>query len=167
VAALVISRDDSLRVSGEEALVRELSARGMEGVATYRIAPKEELQSAERGKPWFERANIEGVVALRPVSIDSRSRYTPPVWIGPTYSTFWGYYGYGWSQVYIPISGGRDTVVVVENTIYSVPRDALVWAAVSETTNPKDLQKYIADLVKASVNEMQKQGLARQAAKTP
>ena len=167
VAALVITQDDSLRVSGEEALVRELDARGMKGVATYRIAPKEELQSAERAKPWFERGEIEGVVAVRPVSIDSRTRYTPPIWTDPMYSSFWGYYGYSWSYVSIPISGGRDTVVVVENAIYSVPKNALVWAGVSETTNPKDLQKFIADLVKASVNEMQKQGLARQSPKTP
>jgi hypothetical protein len=39
VAALVISNDDSLRVAGEESLVRELNARGMQAVATYRIAP--------------------------------------------------------------------------------------------------------------------------------
>src|SRR5262245_8410739 len=68
VAALVITNDDSLRVSGEEALTRELSARGMQGVATYRIAPKEELSVPEKAKGWFERANVEGVVAIRPVS---------------------------------------------------------------------------------------------------
>ncbi len=66
VAALVISQDDSLRVAGEEALVRELTARGLQGVATYRMAPKEELQKAERAKVWFEKANVEGVVAVRP-----------------------------------------------------------------------------------------------------
>jgi hypothetical protein len=65
VAALVIAQDDSLRVAGEEALVRELTARGLESVATYRIAPKEELQSADRAKGWFEKANVEGPAPLR------------------------------------------------------------------------------------------------------
>ena len=63
VAALVISSDDSLRVPAEEALARELTGLGMQGVATYRIAPKEELAGADRAKPWFDRANVEGVVA--------------------------------------------------------------------------------------------------------
>jgi hypothetical protein len=36
-----------------------------------------------------------------------------------------------------------------------------VWAAVSETRNPKDLRQFIEELVKESVNELQKQGLAR------
>ena len=161
VAALLISQDESLRMSGEEALARELAARGLQSVATYRIAPKEELQSAERAKVWFERANVEGVVALRPVSSEKRTTYNPGMWATPTYSTLWGYYGYGWSSVYTFGSVDRDTVVVVETTIYSVPRNQLLWAAVSETKNPKNLQSAITELVKGSVKELQKQGLAR------
>ena len=161
VAALIISQDESLRMSGEEALARELTARGLESVATYRIAPKEELQSAERAKVWFERANVEGVVALRPVSSEKRASYNPGMWTSPYYSSLWGYYGYGWSSVYTFGSFDRDTIVVVESTIYSVPRNMLLWAAVSETKNPKSLQIAIADIVKGTVKELQKQGLAR------
>jgi len=161
VAALVISQDDSLRVAGEEALVRELTARGLQGVASYRMAPKEELQKAERAKVWFEKANVEGVVAVRPVSADKVSTYTPGTWINPYYSTLWGYYGYGWGSVYIPGRTDRETVVVVESTIYSVPRNQLVWAGVSETRNPKDLRQFVEELVKEAVSELQKQGLAK------
>jgi len=165
VAALVIAQDDSLRVAGEEALVRELTARGLQSVATYRIAPKEELKSADRAKGWFEKANVEGVVAMRPVSKDKRTTYNPGTWVNPYYSTFWGYYGYGWNSMYIPGSVDQDTVVVVETTIYSVTRNQLVWAAVSETKNPKDLQRFVEDLVKESVKELHKQGLAKGIAK--
>jgi hypothetical protein len=161
VAALVISSDDSLRVAGEESLVRELSARGMQGVATYRIAPKEELLRGETARPWFEKANVEGVVAIRPVSADTTERHTSSTWISPTYSSLWSYYGYGWGAVYVPGSVRRETVVVVESTIYSVPRDQLLWAAVTETKNPRDLRAFIEELVKRSVEEMQKQGLAK------
>ena len=165
VAALVISQDDSLRVAGEEALVRELTARGLQSVATYRIAPKEELQSADRAKGWFEKANVDGVVAMRPVSNDKRTTYNPGTWLSPSYSSLWGYYGYGWGSVYIPGSVQRDTVVIVETTIFSVPRNQLLWAAVSETKNPKDLQRFVEELVKESVKELHKQGLAKGIAK--
>src|SRR5688572_6650182 len=86
VAALVITADDSLRVAGEESLVRELSARGMQAVATYRIAPKEELRLAETARPWFEKANVEGVVAVRPVSTTTE-RYTSGTWMSANYGT--------------------------------------------------------------------------------
>ncbi len=150
-----------MRVAGEESLARELTERGMQAVPTYRIAPKEELRSADSAKGWFEKANVEGVLALRPVSNEKRLRYTASVWASPTYSSLWGYYGYGWGSVYIPGSVDRETLVTVETLIYSVPRNQLLWAAVSETTNPKSLQRFIEDLVKESVKELHKQGLAR------
>jgi hypothetical protein len=160
VAALVISNDNSLRVAGEEALVRELTARGIQGVATYRIAPKEELTTAEKARPWFERAGLEGIVVIRPVSAETRQTYTSGTWMSPNYGTLWGYYGYGWSTVYVLGSSPKERTVTVETTIYSVSRDQLLWAAVSETTNPKDLRTAIEELAKASIEEMQKQGLA-------
>jgi len=160
VAALVITNDDSLRVAGEESLVREMTARGIQAVATYRIAPKEELAHAETAKPWFEKANVEGVVAVRPVSSDTET-YTTGTWVTSNYSTLWGYYGYGWSAVWVPASARTQTVVVVETTIYSVPRNQLLWAAVSETNNPRDLRGFFDELSKEMVKEMQKQGLAR------
>ena len=163
VAALVVSNDTSLRVAGEESLVRELNSRGMQAVATYRIAPKEELQRAETARPWFERANVDGVVVVRPVSAETRQTYVPSLWVSPSYGTFWGYYGYSWSAVYVPGSGGvqTETAVVVETTIYSVPRDQLLWAAVSETKNARDLGAFVQELVKETVEQMQKQGLAK------
>jgi len=165
VAALVITKDTSLQMSGEEALARELTSRGMQGVPTYRFVPREELAVAEKAKGWFERAGVEGVVAMRPVAREQRTEYTPDTWINPYYSTLWGYYGYGWGSVYIPGSVSQDTVVIVETTIYSVPRNALLWAAVSETKNPKKLAEFVQGLVTASIKELQKQGLAKQVRK--
>jgi hypothetical protein len=165
VAALVISQDESLRVAGEEALARELTNRGLQGVATYRIVPREETKVPDSARGWYERSGVEGVVAIRPVSNEKVTTYTPDTWVNPYYSSLWGYYGYGWGTLYIPGSVSRDTVVVVETTIYSVPRNALLWAAVSETKNPKQLGQFVQDLVGASVKELQRQGLARQVQK--
>ena len=161
VAALVISNDDSLRVAGEESLVRELAARGIQAVASYRIAPKEELRRADTARPWFEKAGVEGVVAVRPVSADTQRSYNSGTWVSTNYATLWGYYGYGWSAVYVPGGVQRETLVVVETTVYSLPRDQLLWAAVSETRNPRDLRGFVQELIKESVKEMQKQGLAK------
>jgi len=161
VAALVITNDDSLRVAGEEALARELTGRGMQGVATYRIAPKEELAKAETAKPWFERHAVEGVVAMRPIGSEKRTTYTPATWTSPYYGSLWDYYGYGWGSVYIPGRTDTETIVTVETLIFSVPRNSLLWAAVSETRDPKNLQAFVQDLVKESIKELHKQGLAR------
>jgi hypothetical protein len=160
VAAVVMSDDDGLRVSAEEALVNELNARGIQGVASYRIAPKEELRDATRAKPWFERQQIEGVVALRPIANDVIKTYTPAGWQSTYYQSYWGYYNYGWGAAYMPASSSRTHVVVVESLVFNVPKDALLWAAVTQTQDPKSLQAYMSDLVKETVKMMQEQGLA-------
>jgi hypothetical protein len=158
VAALVISQDESLRIAGEEALVRELTPRGLNMVATYRIVPKPELESADKARVWYEKAGVEGVVAVRPVSSEVQS-YTPATWVGSSYSSFWSYYPYAWSAVYIPSSTREDTYVVVEALVFSVPRNELLWAGVSETKNPKQLQQFVKDLVVSATKEMQREGL--------
>ena len=161
VAAAVITDDDSLRMSGEEALVRELTSRGLESVATYRIAPKEELRKAETAKVWFERAGVEGVVVLKPLAAGQRTAYTSGTWVSPYYSTLWGYWGSAWGSVYIPGSARRETVVTVESIIYSVSKNELLWAAVTETSDPENLQQFVEELVKESVKQLHEQGLAR------
>jgi hypothetical protein len=163
VAALVMSDDLNLRMSGEEALVRELAAVGVPGgVASYRIVPREELRDPDKAKGWYERAGAEGVVAMRLVDSDKRQVWTPSMWVTTNYSSLWGYYGYGWNAVYA--TGGSTTVertVVIENLIFSVPLNKLLWAGVTETTNPKDAASAIKDIVAACVKEMTKEGLIR------
>jgi len=162
VAALVISQDENLRVSSEEALVRELVAIGIkDAVAAYRLVPREELKDAAKAKPWFERAGVEGVVTLRLVRAETEQVYTPSYWASPYYTSLWGYYGYGWGVAYEFGSSREDTVVVIENLVFSVSKDKLLWAGVSETTNPKNAGTLIKDLVKETIKEMRKEKLIR------
>ena len=160
VAALVISSDQHLRVSAEEQLAGEIAKRGANGVATYRMAPAEELTTAERAKPWFERAGVEGVVALRPLRAETEIIHSPSQWVTNSYySTLWGYYGYGWSGVYVAGGTTRNSTLVVETLIFSLPLDKLLWAAVSTTTDPDHQPVFIKQLVDATVKEMKKQRL--------
>jgi hypothetical protein len=160
VAALVITDDQSLQMSGEEALARELSARNVNGLATHRFVPREELKVAEKARGWFERAGVEGVVALRPVSRETEKSYSTVVWSSGYYQSFWGYYPYGWTSVYVAPRSARETlVIVVETLVYDLTRDQLVWAATSETRDPKNLQTFVKDLVSATVDEMRQMKL--------
>jgi hypothetical protein len=158
VAVLLMAEDMSLRMSTEEALVREITPRGALAVAAYRLIPAPELRDVERAKGWFERAGVQGVLVLRPLGIGKEVVEEPVAWTSPYYGSFWGYYGYGWSTLYT-INYREDTVVAVEAMVFSVTKDTMLWAGRSEARNPKDLQALVKDLVKEGVKEMQKQGL--------
>ena len=157
IAALVITDDQSLQMSGEEALAKELNNLGVSAVTTYRFVPREEMRSAERARPWFEKSAVEGVVALRPVRKEKSRASRAVVWSG-YYQEFWGYYGQGWYSV-TPIATTEKTIVVVETLVYDLGRNRLVWAATSEADNPKNLQAFVGELVTGVVREMKKMKL--------
>ncbi len=161
VVALVIADDQSLRMSAEEALVRALTARGIKAVAAWRTIPREELKTKDQARRWFEQAGAEGVVALRPIELKTTVTEYAPQWATSYYQSFYGYYGYGWSAAYIPGGRSSQTSVVVEATVFSIPKDLLLWGAVSQTTNPKNMDAYMKDLVGNAVKEIEKAGLIR------
>jgi hypothetical protein len=165
VAALVITTDDSLRMSAEAALAREITARGPKGVAAYTLIPREELTDKDKARGWFERSAVEGVVAMRIVGVDKTTSYSAVVWSSGYYGNFWDYYGTGWATV-TPIGKGRvDTTLAVETLLFRVSDATLLWASISETTNPKDAGTFMKGLVDTVVKELQKQGLVRKAPK--
>jgi hypothetical protein len=163
VAALVITDDLPLQMSGEEALQRELSARKVSTSATYRFVPAPELKDAKTARAWYEKSGIEGVVALRPVAVDKVTEARAVILAGYS-QDFWGYYGYGWQNV-LPIGTTTSSIVVVETLVFDLSRNRLVWAATSETRNPKNLQTFMADLVAGVVREMRREKMVPDSAR--
>ena len=159
VAAVVITEDQDLQVSAEEELARQLSAFGVQGVPSYRLVPREVLREKAKVKEWFEQSNTTGIVVMRVVSADKEISYTPDVWISSMYASPWDYYAYGWSTAIGGVNRREDLVVTIETLVYSVPMSKLIWAGVSEKTNPKGAQKLVKELVGSVVSEMRKEGL--------
>jgi hypothetical protein len=159
VAAVVITDNQDLQVSTEEELARQLTALGVQGMASYRLAPREVLRDKAAARGFFERSGVAGLVVLRVISADKEVSYTPDVWVSSMYASPWDYYAYGWSTAIGGINRREDLVVTIETLVYSVPMSKLLWAGVSEKTNPKDAQKVVKELVAAVVSEMRKADL--------
>src|SRR5688572_17699941 len=167
VVAVIMTGDQSLEMSGEEALVRELNLLGVQGVAAYKMIPREELVDAEKAKGWVTRAKIDGAVIMRVLSSAKETTYRPSMWVTTGYSTMWSYWGTGWSTTSVYVAGRKETnrFVSVETLIYNVAKDQLVWAGVSAIKNPQTMQREIALLVSEVVAEMKKNGLIPKDAK--
>jgi hypothetical protein len=160
VAAVVMSEDEAARRAGEDALAREITARGAEGIPMYTLVPGAKPDE-DTAKAAFAKAGIAGVVVLRPVSKDKAVVGTPS-YSGPYYGGFWGgYYGYGWGSPWG--MGGTDirtdTIVTVETLVYSLKQNKLVWAGQSKTTNPDKVDSFVREIVNAAASEMKKEGL--------
>jgi len=171
VAALVMSKEQSVRFGAEDALARELTARGIVGIAAYSLIPKELTQDKEKAKEFLEKAGVAGAVVMRVVGKDkelnqSAGGYSPAgvgYWGSPVYTSFYGggFYGYGWGGVYMPGYIQTDTIVSVETLVYDLEKNKLVWAGRSETTNPEKVGPFIKELTAKAAAEMKKQGLIK------
>lgn len=161
VAAVVMAADSSIRLAGEDALARELSARGALGVPMYTLVDDASLSEA-KARAAAEQAGIVGIVVLRPVRIDKELSVTPGAYSGPAYGGFWGgYYGHGWGAPWS--SGGADvrtdTIVIVETLVYSLDKNKLVWGGQSKTKNPSSVDRLIANTARQVADELVRQGL--------
>jgi hypothetical protein len=162
VVGLVVSDDLDLRMSAEEALARQLTARGVEGIAAYRLIPREEIRDKDRAKSWFERTGAAGVVVMRLVDLSREKIPSVMVWqSGTYYGSLWTYYPYAWGSV-IEIGPGRtDVNVVVETLVFDVAGARLLWAGTSTSSNPAGAQALVKDLVDAAAEQMRKEGLIK------
>lgn len=158
VAAFMITPNESVRRAGEDALARELSARGVQGIPGYQMTGGKSVLDSEVLRRKLEQAGVEGTVIMRVVDRRQEVNYVPG---GPYYGTMYGYWDYGWGVVGSPGYLQTDTIVSVETLIYSVRQDKLIWGGVSETTDPRNLDTFIADIAKAAGEEIRKAGLVQ------
>lgn len=159
VVAVVISPDDSLRMSVEEAVARELTARGFVGAAGYRSVPAELLKDGDKARAWFEKTGVSGIVVLRLLGVDKERVPSAIVWTTTYYQSFSNYYGTAWQTV-MPIGPGREvTTMAVETLLFDVSKGGLVWGSVTDASDVRNVQGYVAGLAGAVSKELQRVGL--------
>jgi hypothetical protein len=161
VAAFAMTFIKASRLGAEEALARELTSRGLQGIAGHTLVPKEVEKDEEKAKQLLKEAGVKGAIVMRVVDT-GREVYQSTgslQYVGGYYPSFWGYWGYGWSAVYQPGHITTETVVSIETLVYSVEQDQLLWAGVSSTTNPKNVPEFIRELCDLAGRELKRSGL--------
>lgn len=158
VAAFALGVTEPMRRDTEDALAREISARGAQGVSGYSIVPSTELRDREAAKAKLRQAGVEGVVLLRLVDTQKKKVHTE--WATHEYSNLSHYYTWG-------IAGadpGYDrtvTTLSVETLIYSLAQDKLLWSGLSETTEAARAESFVREHAAAVAAELRREGLIR------
>jgi hypothetical protein len=159
IIGFVMSKNEASRRAAEDALARELTARGAQGVPGYTVVPVDVTDEAT-AKGLVEKSGAAGVVVMRPVGKEKEVYSTPTMYTGPYYGGFWGgYYGYGWGGAWGGSEVRTNTIVSVETLVYSLEQNKLIWAGQSKTTNPSKVDSFVREIVNETANEMKKAGL--------
>lgn len=164
VVAVVMATNPTLRREAEDTLAREITERGAQGVAMYRILEEANSGNEDEARRALEAAQIKGVIVMRPVatekevvSVPAPSRGTAGTeYYYPTY--YGGYYSHGWGDPY-ESQLRTDTIVSVETLVYSLEQNKLVWSGRSKTTNPEKVDEFVKEVADAVADELKKEKL--------
>jgi len=158
-----IAQNDIKRRSFEDAFAAALREQEVDAVPSYQILPspdrlsKESIQQAIRGR------GIQGVVVTQLVGVDERQKYVPPkTYVSPNYygRGLYGYYGRGYDVTHTPGYTINTTIVRLETHLYDAATAELVWAAHSDTFNPKSIDDGIQSVTKRLAKRLAADGFA-------
>jgi len=151
VAAFVIGIYEPMGRTAEDALVHELTTRGVRSIAGSALLPAPEARHPEAARQRLQDAGVEGTVVLRVVARTQHITYFPP--------TFWGYWGVDWPSPSEPNYIRMDTVVWVEARVYSVVQDKVLWVGEKVSTNTTTVASFVKELGAQAADGVQKAGL--------
>ena len=158
-----IAENDIKRRSFEDGFAAALEEQGVDAVPSYRMLPdperlsKDSIQRAIRGR------GFQGVVATRLVQIDEHEKYVPPqTYVTPSYHGrgLYGYYGRSYEVVHQPGYTVNTTIVRLETHLYDASSAELVWAAHSDTFNPRSIDDGVESVTKKLSKRLAADGFA-------
>lgn len=151
-----VTKSEPLRRTMED----KLAAQFPNAVPSYKVFGSRDLTDGASIRRGLAEAGFDGAIIMRVASVDERVTYTPgSYWYGPPYYSFAGYWGNAWGYPYDPVYVSEDRVVSIETQIYNLNNDKLIWAARSETTNPKSVGKLGDSVIKHVMNRLRRDGL--------
>lgn len=161
VVALFMGQNATTKRIAEDAMARELVEQGAEGVPAYAVLGPD-ARDEEAVRNTLRERGFDGVVVMRVVGQESQYRYEHDYWGRyPHYRRLWGggYWGWGWRHVYDPGYLVQDRIVSVETLVYSLAQGDLLWAGVSRTFNPENIDQIVAEVAHGATGEMSRAGL--------
>ena len=153
VMVMGINRDSTARRVYEDAMVAELSARGVKAVQSYKSVPEEGPAEQQKIQAAVASAGADSVLISRTVSVTNEVRVSPGYVAGPPWGFGWpGFYGYYhsyWSAAYaFPPSVYTVQNVLVDTRLFDAKEYVLLWSGSSTTVPTGSMQKTIQDFAK-------------------
>ncbi len=166
VLVVGLSSNEGRRRLFEDTLASQIQKNGVEAVPSHIILPTATEFEREQLEPAIESKGFDAVIVSRLVGVERERRFIPPSgFVGhhrhPHYNSFYAFYSHTYPVVYSPGYLVDDTIVSLETNLYNLEGDSdnLIWAIMSETINPDNVNREIRDISEIIVNALAKDGL--------
>ncbi|MFA6957247.1 MAG: hypothetical protein WC538_15360 [Thermoanaerobaculia bacterium] len=156
VVTVLVSEKRAARLGAEDAVARYLNSLGAQATPSFQVLAPESTK--EEAKAKLQGDGFDAAVVMR-VTDKAQEIYSTPGVYSP--AMYGGYYGRGWGYGMAYGTGPEirtDTKIYVETLVYSLKADKLVWAGVTETTNPANVEKFATEVATIAIDSMKKSG---------
>jgi hypothetical protein len=159
ILVIGVTQQPAMRRLFEDAFVAKLGAEGVNAVPSYQLIPEDGQVDEARLQEAVTRAQADGVLMTRLLSVERKTEVTPGYYGPPPVG--WGFYPWytaGWVGFYEPPRVYQYDVYTSETSLYDVRRNQLVWTGTVQTRTPTDLNKEIqryADIVVKALKKEQ------------
>jgi hypothetical protein len=152
------SGETTLRRNFEDEFVAQLTAAGIDALASYRYVPEIEGIDENKLKQAAQTARADGLLVVRSLRVEEKTNYPA---VGPeiSFGIFGSNVGAGWSG--IPGTSGpyRYNEYTSETVLHDVARNDLVWTGTVKTTDPTNVQSAIKSYVQTVIKALAAQNL--------
>jgi hypothetical protein len=163
MATFLLTRDEAVRRAFEYNLALELRKEGISAVPGYKMLPNIDVSSKRKLLAALRGVDAGYGMFMRIVDREEEAQYVPgSVWYpGPFYDRYWWGSNYAWPPYY-PGYYWVDTIISVETLIYSVPDSKLLWAGLSRTVNPDEIDDFAEDLASETIDELEDMSVVKE-----
>ena len=140
ILVVAVVKDTTNRRTFEDAMVRQLTAKGVKAEPSYRYAPDAGIMEQAKMQQAVKQSGATGVLLSRVVNVSQTVKVSPGMYMGPPvgygFGGFYGYYGGMWaSSYYTPPMLYTEENVSADTRLFEAKDFFLVWSA-STTTTP-------------------------------
>jgi hypothetical protein len=141
----------------EDDIVKQLKSKGVPSYAVFGegISDLNEEELAEK----IKNEGFDGAIVMQLLNPEKEMQYTPGTGTYPaSYNSFYPYYGGSAKKFHDPEYFEKHDVYIIETNFYSLTNNKLVWSGITDSVDPKSIDKLISSIGKLITTEMKKQG---------
>ena len=156
--AVFATTNESYRRSVEDQLAQLFP----NSTPAYRAIPNAGGADKETILQQLRGAGFDGAIVMRVTNVSEQvtyNGYNGAYWGAPYGYGFGNYWGSAWASPYDPCCVTVTQIVSVETNIYSLKDDKLVFAALSQTSDPANAGKLTRSVMRHINEELRKNGM--------
>jgi hypothetical protein len=152
---LAIVKQSTVRNRLEDEFVAQLGKMGVYAVQSYKTFPDLKGVDAQQIKASLVEGGLDSVLVSRLVDTKQEAVYVPPAT-----TTFGGYYAGGYSAMYSPGYAYDYRVFTLQNNLFALQDEKLIWSAITETEeSPDSIDDALADFADFIIGDLKKKNI--------